>query len=161
MNKIINHFLALLLLSGCSQLYLQPENSISNESIVGIIPLPGTLRNWTGYFITGQSSIGIDRFDPEMTTYLSKLLQWRKSVTPQAFSCQIKLGTIIFQLGEHKELGVRRISASISWINQRWFLFWARHHGISGIQRARKSILGLHPPSKVESGYRQTPPPEY
>lgn len=64
--KIINHF-ALLLLFGCAVSCTQPENSISNESI-GIIPLPSTYELKPGtFYITGQSSIGIDKSDPEMT----------------------------------------------------------------------------------------------
>lgn len=83
--KIINHF-ALLLLFGCAVSCTQPENSISNESI-GIIPLPSTYELKPGtFYITGQSSIGIDKSDPEMTALQTTSM--KKSVTPQAFPCR-------------------------------------------------------------------------
>lgn len=106
--KIINHF-ALLLLFGCAVSCTQPENSISNESI-GIIPLPSTYELKPGtFYITGQSSIGIDKSDPEMTALANYFNEEISDAT--GFSLPVNnSGTIIFQLGEHKNW-VRRISA--------------------------------------------------
>ena len=113
--KIINHF-ALLLLFGCAVSCTQPENSISNESI-GIIPLPSTYELKPGtFYITGQSSIGIDKSDPEMTALANYFNEEISDAT--GFSLPVNnSGTIIFQLGEHKELVRRDISSRYRQIN--------------------------------------------
>lgn len=137
--KIINHF-ALLLLFGCAVSCTQPENSISNESI-GIIPLPSTYELKPGtFYITGQSSIGIDKSDPEMTTLANYFNEEISDAT--GFSLPVNnSGTIIFQLGEHKELGEEGYQLSIS--SDQLILSAYKHHGIfNGIQ----SVLQLLPP---------------
>jgi hypothetical protein len=137
--KIINHF-ALLLLFGCAVSCTQPENSISNESI-GIIPLPSTYELKPGtFYITGQSSIGIDKSDPEMTALANYFNEEISDAT--GFSLPINnSGTIIFQLGEHKELGEEGYQLSIS--ADQLILSAYKHHGIfNGIQ----SVLQLLPP---------------
>lgn len=137
--KIINHF-ALLLLFGCAVSCTQPENSISNESI-GIIPLPSTYELKPGtFYITGQSSIGIDKSDPEMTALANYFNKEISDAT--GFSLPVNnSGTIIFQLGEHKELGEEGYQLSIS--ADQLILSAYKHHGIfNGIQ----SVLQLLPP---------------
>ena len=137
--KIINHF-ALLLLFGCAVSCTQPENSISNESI-GIIPLPSTYELKPGtFYITGQSSIGIDKSDPEMTALANYFNEEISDAT--GFSLPVNnSGTIIFQLGEHKELGEEGYQLSIS--SDQLILSAYKHHGIfNGIQ----SVLQLLPP---------------
>lgn len=137
--KIINHF-ALLLLFGCAVSCTQPENSISNESI-GIIPLPSTYELKPGtFYITGQSSIGIDKSDPEMTALANYFNEEISDAT--GFSLPVNnSGTIIFQLGEHKELGEEGYQLSIS--ADQLILSAYKHHGIfNGIQ----SVLQLLPP---------------
>ena len=137
--KIINHF-ALLLLFGCACSCTQPENSISNESI-GIIPLPSTYELKPGtFYITGQSSIGIDKSDPEMTALANYFNEEISDAT--GFSLPVNnSGTIIFQLGEHKELGEEGYQLSIS--SDQLILSAYKHHGIfNGIQ----SVLQLLPP---------------
>lgn len=137
--KIINHF-ALLLLFGCAVSCTQPENSISNESI-GIIPLPSTYELKPGtFYITGQSSIGIDKSDPEMTVLANYFNEEISDAT--GFSLPVNnSGTIIFQLGEHKELGEEGYQLSIS--SDQLILSAYKHHGIfNGIQ----SVLQLLPP---------------
>ncbi len=137
--KIINHF-ALLLLFGCAVSCTQPENSISNESI-GIIPLPSTYELKPGtFYITGQSSIGIDKSDPEMTALANYFNEEINDAT--GFSLPVNnSGTIIFQLGEHKELGEEGYQLSIS--SDQLILSAYKHHGIfNGIQ----SVLQLLPP---------------
>ena len=137
--KIINHF-ALLLLFGCTVSCTQPENSISNESI-GIIPLPSTYELKPGtFYITGQSSIGIDKSDPEMTALANYFNEEISDAT--GFSLPVNnSGTIIFQLGEHKELGEEGYQLSIS--ADQLILSAYKHHGIfNGIQ----SVLQLLPP---------------
>lgn len=137
--KIINHF-ALLLLFGCAVSCTQPENSISNESI-GIIPLPSTYELKPGtFYITGQSSIGIDKSDPEMTALANYFNEEISDAT--GFSLPVSnSGTIIFQLGEHKELGEEGYQLSIS--SDQLILSAYKHHGIfNGIQ----SVLQLLPP---------------
>lgn len=137
--KIINHF-ALLLLFGCAVSCTQPENSISNESI-GIIPLPSTYELKPGtFYITGQSSIGIDMSDPEMTALANYFNEEISDAT--GFSLPVNnSGTIIFQLGEHKELGEEGYQLSIS--SDQLILSAYKHHGIfNGIQ----SVLQLLPP---------------
>lgn len=137
--KIINH-LALLLLFGCAVSCTQPENSISNESI-GIIPLPSTYELKPGtFYITGQSSIGIDKSDPEMTALANYFNEEISDAT--GFSLPVNnSGTIIFQLGEHKELGEEGYQLSIS--SDQLILSAYKHHGIfNGIQ----SVLQLLPP---------------
>ena len=137
--KIINHF-ALLLLFGCAVSCTQPENSISNESI-GIIPLPSTYELKPGtFYITGQSSIGIDKSDPEMTALANYFNEEISDAT--GFSLPVNnSGTIIFQLGEHKELGEEGYQLSIS--SDKLILSAYKHHGIfNGIQ----SVLQLLPP---------------
>ena len=137
--KIINHF-ALLLLFGCAVSCTQPENSISNESI-GIIPLPSTYEVKPGtFYITGQSSIGIDNSDPEMTALANYFNEEISDAT--GFSLPVNnSGTIIFQLGEHKELGEEGYQLSIS--SDQLILSAYKHHGIfNGIQ----SVLQLLPP---------------
>lgn len=137
--KIINHF-ALLLLFGCAVSCTQPENSISNESI-GIIPLPSTYELKPGtFYITGQSSIGIDKSDPEMTALANYFNEEISDAT--GFSLPVNIsGTIIFQLGEHKELGEEGYQLSIS--SDQLILSAYKHHGIfNGIQ----SVLQLLPP---------------
>ena len=137
--KIINHF-ALLLLFGCAVSCTQPENSISNESI-GIIPLPSTYELKPGtFYITGQSSIGIDKSDPEMTALANYFNEEISDAT--GFSLPVNnSGTIIFQLGEHKELGEEGYQLSIS--SDQLILSADKHHGIfNGIQ----SVLQLLPP---------------
>ena len=137
--KIINHF-ALLLLFGCAVSCTQPENSISNESI-GIIPLPSTYELKPGtFYITGQSSIGIDKSDPEMTALANYFNEEISDAT--GFSLPVNnSGTIIFQLGEHKELGEEGYQLSIS--SDQLILSAYKHHGIfNGIQ----SVLRLLPP---------------
>ena len=137
--KIINHF-ALLLLFGCAVSCTQPENSISNESI-GIIPLPSTYELKPGtFYITGQSSIGIDKSDPEMTALANYFNEEISDAT--GFSLPVNnSGTIIFQLGEHKELGEEGYQLSIS--SDQLILCAYKHHGIfNGIQ----SVLQLLPP---------------
>ena len=137
--KIINHF-ALLLLFGCAVSCTQPENSISNESI-GIIPLPSTNELKPGtFYITGQSSIGIDKSDPEMTALANYFNEEISDAT--GFSLPVNnSGTIIFQLGEHKELGEEGYQLSIS--SDQLILSAYKHHGIfNGIQ----SVLQLLPP---------------
>lgn len=136
--KIINHF-ALLLLFGCAVSCTQPENSISNESI-GIIPLPSTYELKPGtFYITGQSSIGIDKSDPEMTALANYFNEEISDAT--GFSLPVNnSGTIIFQLGEHKELGEEGYQLSIS--SDQLILSAYKHHGIfNGIQ----SVLQLLP----------------
>lgn len=137
--KIINHF-ALLLLFGCAVSCTQPENSISNESI-GIIPLPSTYELKPGtFYITGQSSIGIDKSDPEMTALANYFNEEISDAT--GFSLPVNnSGTIIFQLGEHKELGEEGYQLSIS--SDQLILSAYKHHGIfNGIQ----SVFQLLPP---------------
>ena len=137
--KIINHF-ALLLLFGCAVSCTQPENSISYESI-GIIPLPSTYELKPGtFYITGQSSIGIDKSDPEMTALANYFNEEISDAT--GFSLPVNnSGTIIFQLGEHKELGEEGYQLSIS--SDQLILSAYKHHGIfNGIQ----SVLQLLPP---------------
>ena len=137
--KIINHF-ALLLLFGCAVSCTQPENSISNESI-GIIPLPSTYELKPGtFYITGQSSIGIDKSDPEMTALANYFNEEISDAT--GFSLPVNnSGTIIFQLGEHKELGEEGYQLSIS--SDQLIVSAYKHHGIfNGIQ----SVLQLLPP---------------
>ena len=137
--KIINHF-ALLLLFGCAVSCTQPENSISNESI-GIIPLPSTYELKPGtFYITGQSSVGIDKSDPEMTALANYFNEEISDAT--GFSLPVNnSGTIIFQLGEHKELGEEGYQLSIS--ADQLILSAYKHHGIfNGIQ----SVLQLLPP---------------
>lgn len=137
--KIINHF-ALLLLFGCAVSCTQPENNISNESI-GIIPLPSTYELKPGtFYITGQSSIGIDKSDPEMTALANYFNEEISDAT--GFSLPVNnSGTIIFQLGEHKELGEEGYQLSIS--SDQLILSAYKHHGIfNGIQ----SVLQLLPP---------------
>lgn len=137
--KIINHF-ALLFLFGCAVSCTQPENSISNESI-GIIPLPSTYELKPGtFYITGQSSIGIDKSDPEMTALANYFNEEISDAT--GFSLPVNnSGTIIFQLGEHKELGEEGYQLSIS--SDQLILSAYKHHGIfNGIQ----SVLQLLPP---------------
>lgn len=137
--KIINHF-ALLLLFGCAVSCTQPENSISNESI-GIIPLPSTYELKPGtFYITGQSSIGIDKSDLEMTALANYFNEEISDAT--GFSLPVNnSGTIIFQLGEHKELGEEGYQLSIS--SDQLILSAYKHHGIfNGIQ----SVLQLLPP---------------
>ena len=137
--KIINHF-ALLLLFGCAVSCTQPENSISNESI-GIIPLPSTYELKPGtFYITGQSSIGIDKSDPEMTALANYFNEEISDAT--GFSLPVNnSGTIIFQLREHKELGEEGYQLSIS--SDQLILSAYKHHGIfNGIQ----SVLQLLPP---------------
>ena len=137
--KIINHF-ALLLLFGCAVSCTQPENSISNESI-GIIPLPSTYELKPGtFYITGQSSIGIDKSDPEMTALANYFNEEISDAT--GFSLPVNnSGTIILQLGEHKELGEEGYQLSIS--SDQLILSAYKHHGIfNGIQ----SVLQLLPP---------------
>ena len=137
--KIINHF-ALLLLFGCAVSCTQPENSISNESI-GIIPLPSTYELKPGtFYITGQSSIGIDKSDPEMTALANYFNEEISDAT--GFSLPVNnSGTIIFQLGEHKELSEEGYQLSIS--ADQLILSAYKHHGIfNGIQ----SVLQLLPP---------------
>ena len=137
--KIINHF-ALLLLFGCAVSCTQPENSISNESI-GIIPLPSTYELKPGtFYITGQSSIGIDKSDPEMMALANYFNEEISDAT--GFSLPVNnSGTIIFQLGEHKELGEEGYQLSTS--ADQLILSAYKHHGIfNGIQ----SVLQLLPP---------------
>ena len=137
--KIINHF-ALLLLFGCAVSCTQPDKSISNESI-GIIPLPSTYELKPGtFYITGQSSIGIDKSDPEMTALANYFNEEISDAT--GFSLPVNnSGTIIFQLGEHKELGEEGYQLSIS--SDQLILSAYKHHGIfNGIQ----SVLQLLPP---------------
>lgn len=137
--KIINHF-ALLLLFGCAVSCTQPENSISNES-VGIIPLPSTYELKPGtFYITGQSSIGIDKSDPEMMALANYFNEEISDAT--GFSLPVNnSGTIIFQLGEHKELGEEGYQLSTS--ADQLILSAYKHHGIfNGIQ----SVLQLLPP---------------
>lgn len=137
--KIINHF-ALLLLFGCAVSCTQPENSISNESI-GIIPLPSTYELKPGtFYITGQSSIGIDKSDPEMTALANYFNEEISDAT--GFSLPVNnSGTIIFQLGEHKKLGEEGYQLSIS--SDQLILSAYKHHGIfNGIQ----SVFQLLPP---------------
>lgn len=146
--KIINHF-ALLLLFGCAVSCTQPENSISNESI-GIIPLPSTYELKPGtFYITGQSSIGIDKSDPEMTALANYFNEEISDAT--GFSLPVNnSGTIIFQLGEHKELGEEGYQLSIS--SDQLILSAYKHHGIfNGIQ----SVLQLLPP-EIKSKTVQT-----
>lgn len=137
--KIINHF-ALLLLFGCAVSCTQPENSISNESI-GIIPLPSTYELKPGtFYITGQSSIGIDKSDPEMTALANYFNEEISDATGLSLPVN-NSGTIIFQLGEHKELGEEGYQLSIS--ADQLILSAYKHHGIfNGIQ----SVLQLLPP---------------
>ena len=137
--KIINHF-ALLLLFGCAVSCTQPENSISNESI-GIIPLPSTYELKPGtFYITGQSSIGIDKSDPEMTALANYFNEEISDATGLSLPVN-NSGTIIFQLGEHKELGEEGYQLSIS--SDQLILSAYKHHGIfNGIQ----SVLQLLPP---------------
>ena len=137
--KIINHF-ALLLLFGCAVSCTQPENSISNESI-GIIPLPSTYELKPGtFYITGQSSIGIDKSDPEMTALANYFNEEISDAT--GFSLPVNNNkTKKNKIGEHKELGEEGYQLSKS--ADQLILSAYKHHGIfNGIQ----SVLQLLPP---------------
>lgn len=136
--KVINLF-ALLFLLGCVVSCSQPESGITNESIA-IIPLPDSYELKPGtFYITGQSSIGIDTSDAEMAALANYFNEKTSDAT--GFSLPVgNSGTIVFQLGDYKELGEEGYRLSV--LADKLVLSAYKHHGIfNGIQ----SVLQLLP----------------
>ena len=136
--KLINLFLFLFLL-GCVSCK-SPEENIPNESIQ-IIPLPNNYELKPGSFcMNGQTTIGIDTSDTAMVA----LAEYFNEKTSDATGFSLPIGdsgTILFQLGDYKELGEEGYQLSVS--SGKLVLSAYRHHGIfNGIQ----SVLQLLPP---------------
>lgn len=136
--KLINLFLFLFLL-GCVSCK-SPEENIPNESIQ-IIPLPNSYELKPGSFcMNGQTTIGIDTSDTAMVA----LAEYFNEKTSDATGFSLPIGdsgTILFQLGDYKELGEEGYQLSVS--SGKLVLSAYRHHGIfNGIQ----SVLQLLPP---------------
>ena len=115
--KLINLFLFLFLL-GCVSCK-SPEENIPNESIQ-IIPLPNNYELKPGSFcMNGQTTIGIDTSDTAMVA----LAEYFNEKTSDATGFSLPIGdsgTILFQLGDYKELGEEGYQCiQASWYIQR------------------------------------------
>ena len=136
--KLINLFLFLFLL-GCVSCK-SPEENIPNESIQ-IIPLPNNYELKPGSFcMNGQTTIGIDTSDTAMVA----LAEYFNEKTSDATGFSLPIGdsgTILFQLGDYKELGEEGYQLSVS--SGKLVLSAYRHHGIfNGIQSVLQLLVG-------------------